>query len=140
MAENQIGNMNMPIMGFSIQNKIMKERIDQMKNGVKKESVLKNSWAGVVGIALFASSLSVFAYSPKSIRYAENIAEKMYFSEDGEMWGNIYADLPVNENGGWIFRGEGTENIEILSELNPDIEMYSLCKHEYVSGETTEHF
>ncbi|MDE7415906.1 MAG: M56 family metallopeptidase [Lachnospiraceae bacterium] len=139
MGENHIGNMNMPIMGFSMQNKIMKERIDQMRNGVKKERVLqKFIGAGVMGIALFASTLSVFAYSPKSITYANDIYDTTYFSED-VMWGDVYGDLPVNKNGGWIFWSEETDNIEILSELNPDIEMYSLCIHEYVSGETTGH-
>ncbi|MDE6052817.1 MAG: M56 family metallopeptidase, partial [Lachnospiraceae bacterium] len=55
MAEKHNRNMNIPIMGFNMQNKIMKERIEQMKNGVKKESILKKFvGAGVMGTALFA--------------------------------------------------------------------------------------
>ena len=60
---------------------MMKERIYQMKNGVGKESLFRKViGAGVMGITVFTSSLTVFAYSPKMIMYSNSIATDMYFS------------------------------------------------------------
>ena len=60
-----------------------------MKNGVGKESLLRKViGAGVMGIAVFTSSLTVFAYSPKTIMFSNNIVDEIYFSEEDIMWGS----------------------------------------------------
>lgn len=140
IAEEGTCNAKFPIMGFSMQNKIMKERINQMKNGAGKESALKKIVAvGVMGIVLFASSLSVFAHSPKTIMYSDEITDEIYFSAEGKHWGDLYADPPVNGGDGWVFfNGEG-DMIEVLDGLNPDADLYVVCVHNYVSGEATKH-
>lgn len=139
-AEGGGNNSNMPITGFSMQNKMMKERIDQMKNGFKGESVFRKLVGlSVMGIAIFASSLSVLAYSPKSIEFSNEICDEMYFSEEDVMWGDVYGDLPVNESGGWVFFSEETKVEEISDEFNKDIETHAICIHSYVSGKSTKH-
>ncbi|MDE6619962.1 MAG: M56 family metallopeptidase [Lachnospiraceae bacterium] len=140
MAEGLFHNASLPIIGFSMQNKMMKERIEQMKNGVKSESTLKKLvGVSVMGIVLFSSSLSVFAYSPKYIEYSSKICDAMYFSEEDAMWGDVYGGLPVNEKGGWAFWVEDTKEFEMLAELNPNGGTYRLCIHDYVSGQSTKH-
>ena len=139
-AEGGGNNSNMPITGFSMQNKMMKERIDQMKNGFKNESVFKKlAGLSVMGITVFASSLSVLAYSPKSIEYSNGICDAMYFSEEDVMWGDVYGELPVNESGGWAFFSEETKVEEISDGLNMGMETHAICNHNYVSGKSTKH-
>lgn len=140
IAEYSAGGTKQPIMGWNIQNKLMKERIYQMKNGVGKESLLRKViGAGVMGIAVFTSSLTVFAYSPKTIMFSNNIVDEIYFSEEDIMWGDTDVILPVNENGGWVFFNDEGEVIVVLGELNHDLEAHSSCAHEYVAGKTTKH-
>ena len=140
IAEYSAGGTKQPIMGWNIQNKLMKERIYQMKNGVGKESLLRKViGAGVMGIAVFTSSLTVFAYSPKTIMFSNNIVDEIYFSEEDIMWGDTDVILPVNENGGWVFFNDEGEVIVVSGELNHDLEAHSSCAHEYVAGKTTKH-
>ena len=140
IAEYSAGGTKQPIMGWNIQNKMMKERIYQMKNGVGKESLLRKViGAGVMGIAVFTSSLTVFAYSPKTIMFSNNIVDEIYFSEEDIMWGDTDVILPVNENGGWVFFNDEGEVIVVSGELNHDLEAHSSCAHEYVAGKTTKH-
>ena len=140
IAEYSAGGTKQPIMGWNIQNKMMKERIYQMKNGVGKESLFRKViGAGVMGIAVFTSSLTVFAYSPKTIMFSNNIVDEIYFSEEDIMWGDTDVILPVNENGGWVFFNDEGEVIVVSGELNHDLEAHSSCAHEYVAGKTTKH-
>lgn len=140
LAEGGIYNSKMPIIGFSMQRKMMKERINQMKNGFKKESVFRKLVGlSVMGIAVLSSSLSVLAYSPKNIVYLNEIYDTMYFTEQDFMWGDVYGELPVNESGGWTFYSEETKEIKNLDDLNLNAEIYSLCKHDYVIGKLMNH-
>ena len=111
-----------------------------MKNGVGKESLFRKViGAGVMGITVFTSSLTVFAYSPKMIMYSNSIATDMYFSEEDIMGGNTDVSLPVSECGGWVFFNDEGEVIEVAGELNHDLEVHSSCAHKYVAGKTTKH-
>lgn len=140
IAERSAGDTKQPIMGLNIQNKMMKERIYQIKNGVGKESLFRKViGAGVMGITVFTSSLTVFAYSPKMIMYSNSIATDMYFSEEDIMWGNTDVSLPVSECGSWVFFNDEGEVIEVAGELNHDLEVHSSCAHKYVAGKTTKH-
>lgn len=131
-----------PILGFNLQNEIVKERIYQMKFGVKKESLAKKIvGACIMGVVLFTSSLSVLAYSPKNVMIADEIADKIIFCEEGvEPWNGIYSELGVNEIIEWVFISEDGVTIEIVDEKDIDSETYALCNHTYVSGELAKHF
>ncbi|MDE7185342.1 MAG: M56 family metallopeptidase [Lachnospiraceae bacterium] len=140
IAEHSYGDTKQPIMGLNLQNKMMKERILNMKNGMKRGNILqKVIGAGIMGIAVFSSSLTVLAYSPKTILYSDKIADKFYFSEEDIMWGNDDVNLPVNECGGWVFFNDEWEVIAVVDELNHDAEVYSTCVHEYMAGKSTKH-
>ncbi|MDE7478695.1 MAG: M56 family metallopeptidase, partial [Lachnospiraceae bacterium] len=143
MAEDKPNSVGLPLMGFNVQNKIMKERIYQMKRGTKKENMFKKVLgASIMGVALFSSSLSVLAYSPKSVIHLEAIADKIIISDESiDMWGNdLYKDLPVNENGGWIFWDDEGEIIDVQDGFNIDAEVHSTCKHEYKDYKATVHY
>ncbi len=131
-----------PILGFNLQNEIVKERIYQMKFGVKKESLAKKIvGACIMGVVLFTSSLSVLAYSPKNVMIADEIADKIIFCEEGvEPWNGIYSELGVNEIVEWVFISEDGEIVETVDEKDIDSETYALCNHTYVSGELAKHF
>lgn len=137
MAEHRANHTLLPLTGLNMQNKILKERIYQMKKGTKKESILKKIVGTcIIGAALFSSSLSVFAYSPKSVIYTEEVFDQLIVSDDE---GEVYQDLPVNENGGWVFFNEDGTILVELDELNIDSETYNTCRHNYESCKATKH-
>ena len=108
-----------------------------MKKGTKKESILKKIVETcILGAVLFSSSLSVFAYSPKSVIYTEEVFDQLIVSDDE---GEVYQDLPVNENGGWVFFNEDGTILVELDELYLDSETYSTCRHNYESCKATKH-
>lgn len=144
MAENQPESVALPLMGFNVQNKMMKERINQMTKETKKDNLIKKVLgASIMGVALFSSSLSVLAYSPKSVVHSEEIADQIMISDDSVgIWGeDTYTNLPVNEDGGWVVFTEDGEIIEELNELNLDsgAETYMFCNHNYESCKVTKH-
>ena len=141
MAEHRANHTLLPLTGLNMQNKILKERIYQMKKGTKKESILKKIVGTcILGAALFSSSLSVFAYSPKSVIYTEEVfGQLIVTNNESDVWGDVYQDLPVNENGGWVFFNEDGTILVELDELNIDSETYSTCIHNYESCKATKH-
>lgn len=141
MAEHRANHPLLPLTGLNIQNKIIKERIYQMKKGTKKEKLYKKILGTcIIGAALFSSSLSVFAYSPKSVIYTEEIFDQLIVSDDeSDVWGEIYKNLPVNKNGGWVFFDEDGTILVKLDELNLESEIYNTCRHTYESCKATKH-
>ena len=89
-----------------------------------------------MGAALFSSSLSVFAYSPKSVIYTEEVFDQLIVSDYEE---KVYKDLPVNKNGGWVFFDEDGTILVELDELSLESEAYSTCRHTYESCKATNH-
>lgn len=142
IAEERKSGNGSPIMGFNLQNEIMKERMYQMKYGVKKESrARKLLGACIMGVVLFSSSMTVLAYSPKNVMVADEIADKIVFSEEGvEPWNGTYNDLDVNEAVEWIFISEDGDIVETVNEADIDAETYAFCIHDYVSGELAKHY
>ncbi|MDE7321664.1 MAG: M56 family metallopeptidase [Lachnospiraceae bacterium] len=142
IAEDRKGSDGSPVMGLNLQNKIMKERLYQMKFGIKKESLAKK-FLGVciMGVVLFTSSLSVLAYSPKNIMFADEIADKIVFCKEGvSSWTDTYSELDINGTVEWIFISEDGAIVEIVNKSEIDAETYALCNHSYVSGELAKHF
>ena len=104
IAERSAGDTKQPIMGLNIQNKMMKREDLSNEKQVGKESLFRKViGAGVIGITVFTSSLTVFAYSPKMIMYSNSIATDMYFFRGRYHVGNTDVSLPVSECGGWVF-------------------------------------
>lgn len=137
MAEDKKEHRLLPVMGFNIQNKEMEERIKAMKKGKKKVNLLvRMMGAGMMGIAMFVSSLSVFAYESKSVSFLEETGGEIYFWED-----DSYLDVwfpPVAEEGEWLFIAEdGT--IMPIEDGNSEASTYATCRHSYVSGTSTKH-
>ena len=54
-----------------------------MKKGKKKvKPLVRMMGAGIMGVAMFVSSLSVFAYDTKSVAFFEEAGGEIYFWED----------------------------------------------------------
>ena len=137
MAEHHANHTLLPLTGLNMQNKIIKERIYQMKKGIKKEKLYKKIWGTcIMGATLFSSSLSVFAYSPKSVIYTEEVFDQLIVSDYEE---KVYKDLPVNKNGGWVFFDEDGTILVELDELSLESEAFSTCRHTYESCKATNH-
>ena len=108
-----------------------------MKKGIKKEKLYKKIWGTcIMGATLFSSSLSVFAYSPKSVIYTEEVFDQLIVSDYEE---KVYKDLPVNKNGGWVFFDEDGTILVELDELSLESEAFSTCRHTYESCTATNH-
>lgn len=137
MAEDKREHRLLPVMGFNIQNKEMEERIRTMKKGKKKvKPLVRVMGAGIMGIAMFVSSLSVFAYDTKSVWFTDELGGEIYFWE-----GDSYLDVwfpPVAEEGEWLFIAEdGT--VMSVENGNAEASTYATCRHSYVSGTATQH-
>ena len=137
MAEDKREHRLLPVMGFNIQNKEMEERIRTMKKGKKKvKPLVRVMGAGIMGIAMFMSSLSVFAYDTKSVWFTDELGGEIYFWE-----GDSYLDVwfpPVAEEGEWLFIAEdGT--VMSVENGNAEASTYATCRHSYVSGTATQH-
>lgn len=141
IAEEREGSDNSPVMGFNLQSKIMKARMYQMKFGVKKESLARKLLgACIMGVVLVSSSMSVFAYSPKSVIYRDDLADEIIFCEEGVApWGDVYSELNAGEMTEWTFISDDGEFIETIYEEDIDAETYAFCIHNYVSGEVAMH-
>ena len=137
MAEDKREHRLLPVMGFNIQKKEMEERIKTMKKGKKKvKPLVRVMGAGIMGIAMFMSSLSVFAYDTKSVWFTDELGGEIYFWE-----GDSYLDVwfpPVAEEGEWLFIAEdGT--VMSVENGNAEASTYATCRHSYVSGTATQH-
>ena len=137
MAEDKKEHRLLPVMGFNIQNKEMEERIKAMKKGKKKVNLLvRMMGAGMMGIAMFVSSLSVFAYESKSVSFLEETGGEIYIWED-----DSYLDVwfpPVAEEGEWLFIAEDGTIMQI-EDGNSQVSSYASCQHNYVPCTATQH-
>lgn len=137
MAEDKKEHRLLPVMGFNIQKKEMEERIKTMKKGKKKvKPFVRMMGAGMMGVAMFVSSLSVFAYETKSVSFLEEAGGEIYFWED-----DSYLDVwfpPVAEEGEWLFIAEDGTIMQIENG-NSQASTYATCRHSYVSGTSTQH-
>lgn len=142
MAEERSDGEGIPIVGLNMQNRIMKERMRQMKKGTRKEGVLKKlAGAGIMGVMLFSSSLSVLAYSPKNVMYTDEVADDIFFYEkDAAPWGEMFDEPVLNETVEWTFISADGTIVESVDESEIEAETYSACNHDYVSGEMAKHF
>lgn len=142
IAEEREDSDNSPVMGFNLQSKIMKARMYQMKFGVKKESLARKLLgACIMGVVLVSSSMSVFAYSPKDVMVADEIADKIIFCEDGAAsWSGTYSQMDVSEIVEWVFTSDDGTFVETVDENDIDAGTYAFCIHDYVSGELAKHY
>ena len=137
MAEDKKEHRLLPVMGFNIQNKEMEERIKTIKKREKKvKPHVRMLGAGIMGVAMFVSSLSVFAYDTKSVWFTDELGGEIYFWED-----DSYLDVwfpPVAEEGEWLFIAEDGTMIPEVGDSQEE-RNYESCQHSYVSGTSTQH-
>ena len=137
MAEDKKEQRLLPVMGFNIQKKEMEERIKTMRKGKQKvRPLVKIMGAGMMGVAMFVSSLSVFAYETKSVSFLEEAGGEIYLWED-----DSYLDVwlpPVAEEGEWLFIAEDGTIIQEM-DRNCESSTYATCRHNYVSCTATQH-
>lgn len=137
MAEDKREHRLLPVMGFNIQNKEMEERIRTMKKGKKKvKPLVRMTGAGIMGIAMFVSSLSVFAYEAKSIWLTEEPGGEIYFCE-GDSYLNEML-LPIAGDGEWLFVAEDGNRVLEVND-GRGVSTYDICRHSYVSGTSKRH-
>lgn len=137
MAEDKKEHRLLPVMGFNIQNKEMEERIKTMKKREKKvKPLVRMLGAGVMCMAMFVSSLSVFAYDTKSVWFTDELGGEIYFCE-----GDSYLDemlLPVAKDGEWGFVAEDGIRIPEMND-GRETSTYDTCRHSYVLGTLKQH-
>lgn len=141
IAEMRDDSEKLPVMGLNSQENVMKERMQEMKKDIKKVSKIKKLiGAGVMGIALFTSSLPVLAYTPKDVMRTDEVAVDIVFNEDvNNRWGGG-SELSVNESVKWTFVSDDGEVVVNIDESNLESEPHLFCKHEYKSGELSKHY
>lgn len=141
MAEKDAKEEDVPATGFNLQEMVMRERIFQMKKRTKKSSLAKKLLGtGVMGVLLFSTSFTVFAYNPKNTWVVDDIGDTIIFCEDGVApWGNVHEDLPICDSNEWIFVSDDGEIVDVIDEDDIGIESHSACNHNYVSGELAKH-
>ena len=144
------GTVGLPIIGFSLNEKQIKERILNMKNTRKKYGKISS----IIGLlilvgAIFASSLTVYAYEKRKIQYFdepyEKVDEVFFFSnwEDAILFepdtmNDLYEQYIISDNIIFFVSETG----EIFYDICPESEEYHTyrsCSHTYTSGTVTKH-
>lgn len=149
-SENQeVGTM--PIVGLNLNEKQLKERIENMKRmkktGKKFGKMSKLAGGVIIAIAVFVSSLTVYAYEERQIQYFDRPYEKVessYLYSDWEQDGRIELDIKydayekyVNADNVLFFVSEAGEvHYDVHTEAD---QMYKACSHTYSSGTIANH-
>lgn len=137
IAESQPDNEKLPVMGLNSQGKILKERIQEMKKETTRESRLKKLvGAGVMGVVLVSSSLSVLAYSPKEVVHENEVYDNIYFSDDDALRVEADSEALLDEIVEYVFTSDDGETI-IVDEN--EIDTHILCSHSYTPGTLVKH-
>ncbi|MBD5452210.1 MAG: hypothetical protein HDR25_06175 [Lachnospiraceae bacterium] len=140
----------LPIIGFSLSEKQIKERILNMKNTRKKYGKISSMIGLLILIgAIFASSLTVYAYEKRKIQYFDEPYEKvekvLFFSswEDAVLWDsdaiNDQYEQYISSDNIIFFVSEAGE---VFYNICPESKAYQTdrsCSHTYISGIVTKH-
>lgn len=145
------GTVGLPIVGFSLSEKQIKERILNMKNIRKKYGKISS----VVGLliligAVFASSLTVYAYEERQIMYSEDpyeqVEEIFLYSnwEDAVLYNEKetkydgYEQYIISDNIIFFVTETGEVYYDVYTEQG-EYQTYGSCSHTYNSGTITKH-
>lgn len=149
-SENQ-EDQTMPIVGLNLSEKQLKERIEHMKTmkktGKRFGKMSKLAGSIMIVLAVFVSSLTVYAYEERQVQYFDAPYEKVEdfiwydnWEEDGRTELDIkydtyekYADA---EDIIFFVSEEGEVYYDVHMETD---QMYRSCSHSYVSGTIAKH-
>lgn len=149
-SENQ-EEQTMPIVGLNLSEKQLKERIENMKRmkkmGKKFGKMSKLAGGVIIALAVFVSSLTVYAYEERQIRYLDTPYEKVEsvilynnWEKDGrtelDMKYDAYEKYVNAKNATFFVSDEGEIHYDVNTETD---QMYILCSHTYSSGTIAEH-
>lgn len=149
-SENQ-EEQTMPIVGLNLSEKQLKERIENMKRmkkmGKKFGKMSKLAGGVIIALAVFVSSLTVYAYEERQIRYLDTPYEKVEsvilynnWEKDGrtelDMKYDTYEKYVNAKNATFFVSDEGEIHYDVNTETD---QMYILCSHTYSSGTIAEH-
>lgn len=142
---------SLPIMGFSIDERQIKERIKNMKNIRKKYGKISRAVGLLILVGVvFASSLTVYAYEKRQVKrpYTENYekVEDIFWYDNHEDANLIkpYTEYDAYEQyiNADIITFFVSENNEVYYDIYTEPEenqVYRSCSHTYVSGVIEQH-
>ncbi len=149
-SENQ-EDRTMPIVGLNLSEKQLKERIENMKRmkkmGKRFGKMSKLAGGVMIALAVFASSLTVYAYEERQIWYLDTPYEKVessYLYSDWEQDGRTEIDIKYDayeiyvnaDNIIFFVSEEGKVYYDVHTETD---QMYRACSHAYASGTIANH-
>lgn len=146
------GTAGLPIVGLSLSEKQLKERIENMIN-LKKTGKKYGKMSKVMGVflivaAVFVSSLTVYAYEEVQVQHFDTEpyekVEDFIWYDNWEENGRTELDIKydgyekyVNADNVTFFISETGE--VYYEKYTKSYHMYSSCNHTYISGTITKH-
>lgn len=142
-------NINLPIMGLSISQRQMKERIINIKKKKRKYgAVSKVLGALIIVLAVFSSSLTSFAYQDRNV---EIHTDEEFECGEIELFFNAGDAVALNEYDTQIKKIENyinADNCTLFIDNDGNVyydtdidqwQTYAVCSHTYVSGTVSRH-
>lgn len=141
----------MPIVGLNLNEKQLKERIENMKRmkkmGQKFGKISKLAGGVIIAMAVFVSSLTVYAYEERQVQYFDAPYEKVenfIWYDNWEKDGRTELDIKYDtyekyadaEDIIFFVSEEGEVYYDVHMETD---QMYRSCSHSYVSGTIAKH-
>lgn len=146
IAEDREESRLLPFMGFSIKKNQIKERIIYMKKE-KNRKCSRITGAIAFVIALFVSSMSVFAYEPLQIDYTDGVVFKeteiecYALGEDKELLSRLQGT--ADEYKSWLPSEDGEIIILLMDgrviQQKNEVQPYAVCRHSYESVKVVKH-
>ncbi len=149
-AEMQ-GTGKLPIAGLNMSEKQLKERIENMKRmkktGKKFGKMSRLAGGVMIALAVFVSSLTVYAYEERQIRYFDTLYEKVessYLYGDWEQDGRTEIEIKYDAYETYINADNiiffVSEDGEVYYDVHTETDqMYRACSHTYSSGTVVDH-
>lgn len=141
----------LPIAGLNMSEKQLKERIENMKRmkktGKKFGKMSRLAGGVMIALAVFVSSLTVYAYEERQIRYFDRPYEKVddfVWYDNWEENGRTELDIKYDayekyadaEDITFFVSEEGNVYYDVHMETD---QMYRSCSHSYISGTIAKH-
>ncbi len=141
----------LPIAGLNMSEKQLKERIENMKRmkktGKKFGKMSRLAGGVMIALAVFVSSLTVYAYEERQIRYFDTPYEKVescYLYGDWEQDGRTEIEIKYDAYETYINADNiiffVSEDGEVYYDVHMETDqMYRACSHTYSSGTVVDH-
>ena len=141
----------LPIAGLNMSEKQLKERIENMKRmkktGKKFGKMSRLAGGVMIALAVFVSSLTVYAYEERQIRYFDTPYEKVessYLYGDWEQDGRTEIEIKYDAYETYINADNiiffVSEDGEVYYDVHTETDqMYRACSHTYSSGTVVDH-